>query len=133
LASIVAMDKAIPVAPDGRFYRELALGVATGFTIRPEASSSLHHAADRMDIAQSPGVTCSYNSNKAWGTRWRWNGKESVMCYEFSEWSWKLRAAELARKERDAANAAKTQGGAVTPAQPAAPETRVEERESVPA
>ena len=54
------------------------------------------------------------------------------MCYELSKWSWKLRAAELARKERDAANAAKIQGEPVTPAQPAAPETRVEERESVP-
>ena len=28
------------------------------------------------------------------------------MCYEFSNWSWKLRAAELARKEHEAANAA---------------------------
>jgi hypothetical protein len=55
------------------------------------------------------------------------------MCYEFSEWSWKLRAAELARKERNAANAAKMQGESVTGAQPAAPETRVDERESVPA
>ena len=55
------------------------------------------------------------------------------MCYEFSEWSWKLRAAELARKERDAANAAKTQSEPITPAQHAAPEIRVEERESVPA
>ena len=41
------------------------------------------------------------------------------MCYEFSEWSWKLRAAELARKERDAANAEKMQGEPVKPAQPA--------------
>jgi hypothetical protein len=55
------------------------------------------------------------------------------MCYELSEWSWKLRAAELARKERDAANAAKMQGEPVKPAQPAAPETKGEERESVPA
>jgi hypothetical protein len=55
------------------------------------------------------------------------------MCYEFSEWSWKLRAAELMRKERDAANTAKMQDEPVTPAQPAAPETRVDERESVPA
>ena len=54
------------------------------------------------------------------------------MCYELSKWSWKLRAAELARKERDAAKAAKKQGEPVPPAQPAAPETRVEERESVP-
>jgi hypothetical protein len=59
--------------------------------------------------------------------------KGVVMCYEFSNWSWKLRAAELARKEGDAANAAKTQGEPVTPAQPAAPQTRVDERESVPA
>jgi hypothetical protein len=59
--------------------------------------------------------------------------KESVMCDEFSNWSWKLRAAELARKEHEAANAAKKQGKPVTPAQPAAPETRVEQRESVPA
>jgi hypothetical protein len=55
------------------------------------------------------------------------------MCYEFSEWSWKLRAAELARTERKAVNAQKKLDEPVTPAQPAAPETRVEERESVPA
>ena len=54
------------------------------------------------------------------------------MCYELSKWSWKLRAAELARKERDAENAAKKKGEPVTPAQPVAPETRVKERESVP-
>ena len=54
------------------------------------------------------------------------------MCYELSNWSWKLRAAEFARKERDAANAAKRQGEPATPAQPVAPEPRVEERESVP-
>ena len=55
------------------------------------------------------------------------------MCHELSKWAWKLRAAELARKERDAANAAKMQGEPVAPTQPTAPETRVEERESVPA
>ena len=55
------------------------------------------------------------------------------MCYELSEWSWKLRAAELARKKRDSANAAKMQGERVTPTQPAASESRVDERESVPA
>jgi hypothetical protein len=55
------------------------------------------------------------------------------MCYEFSEWSWKLRVAELARKERKAVNPHKQLGEPVTPAQPATPETRVEERESVPA
>jgi hypothetical protein len=55
------------------------------------------------------------------------------MCYEFSEWSWKLRAAELARKERKAVNPEKKQGEPVTPAQPVSPETRVKERESIPA
>lgn len=55
------------------------------------------------------------------------------MCYELSDWSWKLRAAELARKEREPAKAAKKQGEPVTPAQPAAPETPVKERESIPA
>jgi hypothetical protein len=54
------------------------------------------------------------------------------MCYELSNWSWKLRAAELARKEREAANAAKKQSEPITPAKPAVPDTRVEERESVP-
>ena len=55
------------------------------------------------------------------------------MCEEFSNWSWKLRAAELGRKERDAANAAKQEGTPVMPTQPAPPETSVEQRESVPA
>ena len=55
------------------------------------------------------------------------------MCYEFSEWSWKLRVAELARKERKAVNPQKKLDEPVTPAQPATPKTRVEERESVPA
>jgi hypothetical protein len=55
------------------------------------------------------------------------------MCYEFSNWSWKLRAAELARKEHEAANAAKKQDQLIEPSQPAAPETRVEQHESVPA
>ena len=55
------------------------------------------------------------------------------MCYEFSNWSWQLRAAELARKEHEAANAAKKQDQPITPAQPAVPETQVEQHESVPA
>ena len=37
------------------------------------------------------------------------------MCEEFSNWSWKLRAAELGRKEHDAENAAKKEGTPVTP------------------
>jgi hypothetical protein len=56
------------------------------------------------------------------------------MCYEFSEWSWKLRAAELARKEREAKkSAAKQQSKPAEPAEPARPEPRVEEPEKVPA
>ena len=55
------------------------------------------------------------------------------MCDEFSNWSWKLRAAELTRKEREAANAAKKEGTPVTPTQAGAPETPVKPRESVPA
>ena len=52
------------------------------------------------------------------------------MCYEFSEWSWKFRAAELARKEREAAEAQKKQSEPAP--QPAAPETPVKELETVP-
>jgi len=55
------------------------------------------------------------------------------MCYEFSEWSWKLRAAELARKEREAQKAAKKEPKPEPAAEPAAPETPVKERETVPA
>jgi len=55
------------------------------------------------------------------------------MCDEFSNLAWKLRAAELARKERETAKTAKKQDNPVAPAQPAAPETRLEKPESVPA
>jgi hypothetical protein len=55
------------------------------------------------------------------------------MCYEFSEWSWKLRAAELARKEREAQKSSKKESKPATPAEPARPEPRVEEQEKVPA
>ena len=51
------------------------------------------------------------------------------MCLEFSEWSWKLRAADLARKEREAAEAQKKQQSEPTPP---APETPIKERETVP-
>jgi len=54
------------------------------------------------------------------------------MCYEFSEWGWKARAAELARKQREAEKAAKKESKP-EPATRAAPEPRVEEREKVPA
>jgi len=54
------------------------------------------------------------------------------MCYEFSEWSWKLRAAELARKQREAAEAEKAQSNPTPPKEPA-PEAPLKDRESVPA
>ena len=55
------------------------------------------------------------------------------MCYEFSEWSWKSRAAELARKECEAAEAQRKQQSEPTPpVQPAVPETPIKERETVP-
>ena len=60
-------------------------------------------------------------------------GKESVMCYEFSEWSWKLRAAELARKQRDAEKSAKKDSKPAPAAEPAAPETPIKDREAIPA
>jgi hypothetical protein len=55
------------------------------------------------------------------------------MCYEFSEWSWKLRAAELARKEREAQKSSKKERKPAAPAEPGRPEPRVEEPEKVPA
>ena len=55
------------------------------------------------------------------------------MCYEFSNWAWKLRSEELARKEHEAANAAKKQDQLTGPSQPGTPETRVEQHEPVPA
>lgn len=56
------------------------------------------------------------------------------MCYEFSEWSWKARAAELARKQREAAEAQRKSEPAPAPAaEPAMPEAPTKERETVPA
>jgi hypothetical protein len=55
------------------------------------------------------------------------------MCYEFSEWSWKLRAAELARRQREAEKAAKKDSKPAPAAEPAAPESPVKDRETVPA
>jgi len=60
------------------------------------------------------------------------NGKELTMCLEFSEWSWKLRAAELVRKQREAADAKKTRSEP-TPSKEPAPEAPIKDRESVPA
>jgi hypothetical protein len=55
------------------------------------------------------------------------------MCYEFSEWSWKLRAAELARKEREASKSSKKEREPAPAVEPAAPEQQVRNREPVPA
>jgi hypothetical protein len=54
------------------------------------------------------------------------------MCYEFSEWTRKLRAADQARKEQQREQVTK-QPERVPEAPPAAPEPRVKEREGVPA
>jgi hypothetical protein len=54
------------------------------------------------------------------------------MCYEFSEWTLKARAAELARKQREAEKAAKKESRR-EPVTPAAPEPRIEDRDKVPA
>ena len=54
------------------------------------------------------------------------------MCYELSEWTWKARAAELARKQREAERAAKKESKP-QPVAPSAPEPRIEEREKAPA
>ena len=55
------------------------------------------------------------------------------MCYEFSDWSWKQRAAQLARKQREAEKSANKESKLTEPARPAAPEPRVDEQEKVPA
>jgi hypothetical protein len=55
------------------------------------------------------------------------------MCYELSDWSWKLRAAELARKQHEAEKATRKERKPAPAAEPAAPETPVKERETVPA
>ena len=54
------------------------------------------------------------------------------MCYEFSEWTRKLRAADQARREQQREQVTK-QAERVPEAPPAAPEPRVKERERVPA
>jgi hypothetical protein len=55
------------------------------------------------------------------------------MCYEFSEWAWKLRAAELARKEREAPKASKKERDPAPAAELPAPEPQIKDREPVPA
>jgi len=54
------------------------------------------------------------------------------MCYEFSEWTRKLRAADQARKEQQQREQV-TKQPERTPETPATPEPSVKERERVPA
>ncbi len=54
------------------------------------------------------------------------------MCYEYSDWAWKARAAELAKKERKLAEAQKKQER-TEPQPEAAPEAPPKEPETVPA
>jgi hypothetical protein len=60
------------------------------------------------------------------------NGKESIMCYEYSGLVRKVRAAELLRQEKEKTAQLKEQSRPTMPAQPAAPEPRIKERETVP-
>ena len=53
------------------------------------------------------------------------------MCYEFSEWTWKSRAAELARRQLEAEKATRKETKPPEPARSPAPEPRVEEQEKV--
>lgn len=55
------------------------------------------------------------------------------MCDELSGWFYKARAIEQLRKEQQRAESLKKASEPVPAAQPPAPETRVKERETVPA
>jgi hypothetical protein len=55
------------------------------------------------------------------------------MCYEFSEWTRKLRAADQARKEQQQREQVTKQPERTPEAPPVAPEPSVKERERVPA
>jgi hypothetical protein len=56
------------------------------------------------------------------------------MCYEYSDWAWKARAAELAKKQRQLAEEQKKPRERTEPAAPeAAPETPGKQHEPVPA
>ena len=54
------------------------------------------------------------------------------MCYELSGWFYKARTVEQLRKEQQKADSLKRPSEPVSAAQPAEPETRVKERETVP-
>ena len=56
------------------------------------------------------------------------------MCYEYSDWAWKARAAELAKKQRQLAEEQKKPRERTEPATPdAAPAMPGKEQEPVPA
>jgi len=55
------------------------------------------------------------------------------MCYEFSDWTWKARAAELARRQREAETASRKESKPSAPPEQAPREPRVAEQEKVPA
>jgi len=57
---------------------------------------------------------------------------ESNMCEELSGWFYKARAIEQLRKEQQSVESLKKPSGSVPAAQPAEPETRVQERETIP-
>ena len=59
--------------------------------------------------------------------------EELLMCYEFSEWTRKLRAADQARREQRQREQVSQPSEPAPEAKPAAPEPRVKEREKVPA
>ena len=55
------------------------------------------------------------------------------MCYEYSDWAWKARAAELAKKQRELAEQQKKPCERTEPAAPqTAPEMPGKERQPVP-
>ena len=54
------------------------------------------------------------------------------MCYEYSDWAWQARAAELAKKARKLPETQKTPQR-TEPQPEAAPETSSRERDTVPA
>ena len=54
------------------------------------------------------------------------------MCYEYSDWAWKARAAALAKKERKLSESQKKPERTEPQSEPA-PETSPKERDTVPA
>jgi hypothetical protein len=70
--------------------------------------------------------------NKTRETRRCSSGKESIMCYEFSEWYRKARTAAELRAERERAGALKRQAEPAAPVETAAPQAPTKELETLP-